>query len=107
MLGEPACGDSKPLLRPAWVTDLPAIYRGELGYIHQWEPRHVRADNPGCLLYERAGFGHVGANAFGYLRYELRVAGYRPAGAGAAGLSGRVRGSSAVARPSRGRNDTR
>nr|WP_288453231.1 GNAT family N-acetyltransferase [uncultured Pseudomonas sp.] len=28
------------VLRPARVTDLPAIYRGELGYIRQWEPQH-------------------------------------------------------------------
>ncbi|MGY1954947.1 GNAT family N-acetyltransferase [Pseudomonas pergaminensis] len=27
-------------LRPAIVTDLPAIYRGELAYIQQWEPAH-------------------------------------------------------------------
>lgn len=30
-------------LRPATVTDLPAIYRGELGYIQQWEPAHEAA----------------------------------------------------------------
>ncbi len=36
---------------------------------------HVRADDPARRLYERAGFGHVGANALGYLRYELQVAG--------------------------------
>lgn len=153
----PAGVVSQPVLRPARVTDLPAIYRGELGYIRQWEPQHehawqmaaerhlvqwvenferltvacledqlvgyslwademgyaqlctlhvseayrrkgigrrlveayieqarqagfetlslhVRADNPARLLYERAGFGHVGANALGYLRYELRAA---------------------------------
>ncbi|MFB4369045.1 MULTISPECIES: GNAT family N-acetyltransferase [unclassified Pseudomonas] len=28
------------VLRLARVTDLPAIYRGELGYIRQWEPQH-------------------------------------------------------------------
>nr|USW04034.1 GNAT family N-acetyltransferase [Pseudomonas pergaminensis] len=27
-------------LRPAIVTDLPSIYRGELAYIQQWEPTH-------------------------------------------------------------------
>lgn len=27
-------------LRPAIVTDLPLIYRGELAYIQQWEPAH-------------------------------------------------------------------
>lgn len=158
MIGEPENGDSTPVLRPAQVTDLPAIYRGELGYIRQWEPQHehawqmaaerhlalwvenferltvacvddqlvgyslwadelghaelctvhvgeayrrggigqvlvgayiesarqagfetlslhVRADNPARRLYERAGFVHVGANALGYLRYELQVAG--------------------------------
>mgnify|MGYP002037453977 FL=1 len=31
---------SAVVLRPARVTDLPAIYRGELGYIRQWEPQH-------------------------------------------------------------------
>lgn len=36
-------GDSKPVLRPARVTDLPAVYRGELGYIRQWEPQHEHA----------------------------------------------------------------
>jgi ribosomal protein S18 acetylase RimI-like enzyme len=30
-------------LRPALVTDLPSIYRGELGYIQQWEPAHLVA----------------------------------------------------------------
>lgn len=39
----PTGGDSKPVLRPARVTDLPAIYRGELGYICQWEPQHEHA----------------------------------------------------------------
>lgn len=154
---EPESGASQPVLRPAQVTDIAAIYRGELGYIRQWEPQHehawqmaaeqnlvqwvenferltvacledqlvgyslwrdeqghaqlctlhvfeafrrrgigrvlvaayiesawragfetlsldVRADNPARLLYERAGFGQVGANARGYLRYELRAA---------------------------------
>ncbi|OLU23635.1 GNAT family N-acetyltransferase [Pseudomonas sp. PA15(2017)] len=157
MIGKPAWDDSKPVLRPARVTDLPAIYRGELGYIRQWEPQHeqawqmaaerhlaqwvenferltivcvddqlvgyslwadelghaelytlhvseayrrrgigqmlvgayidsarqvgfetlslhVRADNPARRLYERAGFAHLGANALGYLHYELQVA---------------------------------
>jgi ribosomal-protein-alanine N-acetyltransferase len=27
-------------LRPARVTDLPSVYRGELAYIQQWEPTH-------------------------------------------------------------------
>lgn len=30
-------------LRLARVTDLPAIYRGELAYIQQWEPTHETA----------------------------------------------------------------
>ncbi len=30
-------------LRPAMVTDLPSIYRGELAYIQQWEPAHEAA----------------------------------------------------------------
>lgn len=29
------------VLRPALVTDLPSIYRGEMGYIQQWEPAHM------------------------------------------------------------------
>jgi len=33
----------KPVLRPAMITDLPAIYRGEQGYIRQWEPQHEGA----------------------------------------------------------------
>ncbi len=43
MIGEPDNGDPKPVLRPARVTDLPAIYRGELAYIRQWEPQHEHA----------------------------------------------------------------
>lgn len=39
----PAGVVSQPVLRPARVTDLPAIYRGELGYIRQWEPQHEHA----------------------------------------------------------------
>jgi ribosomal protein S18 acetylase RimI-like enzyme len=30
-------------LRPAHITDLPAIYRGEQGYIQRWEPAHEAA----------------------------------------------------------------
>lgn len=30
-------------LRPACVTDLPAIYRGEQDYIQPWEPKHEAA----------------------------------------------------------------
>lgn len=30
-------------LRPARVTDLPAVYRGELDYIQTWEPTHEAA----------------------------------------------------------------
>lgn len=43
MICQPTAGDSRPVLRPARVTDLPAIYRGELGYIRQWEPQHEHA----------------------------------------------------------------
>lgn len=31
------------ILRPARVTDLPAIYRGEEAYIQRWEPAHESA----------------------------------------------------------------
>ncbi len=30
-------------LRPARITDLPAVYRGERGYIQRWEPAHELA----------------------------------------------------------------
>lgn len=157
MRGEPEAVTWQPVARPGRVTDIPAIYRGELGSTRQWEPQHesawqagveqhfrlrvenvtrltaagldeqvagyslwddeegraelctqhvseayrrrgigqalveayvesarqtgfemlsldVRADHPARRLYEHAGFGHVGANALGYLRYELQAA---------------------------------
>lgn len=40
MTSEPENRVVAVVLRPARVTDLPAIYRGELGYIRQWEPQH-------------------------------------------------------------------
>lgn len=40
MTSEPEKRISPIVLRAARVTDLPAIYRGELGYIRQWEPQH-------------------------------------------------------------------
>ncbi len=43
MICQPTAGDSRPVLRPARVIDLPAIYRGELGYIRQWGPQHEHA----------------------------------------------------------------
>ncbi|WP_416362987.1 GNAT family N-acetyltransferase [Pseudomonas sp. NFX183] len=35
--------DSPVTLRPAAVTDLPSIYRGEQAYIQCWEPAHESA----------------------------------------------------------------
>ncbi|MDQ7984328.1 GNAT family N-acetyltransferase [Pseudomonas sp. G34] len=43
MAGAPESVASQPVLRPARATDIPAIYRGELGYIRQWEPQHEQA----------------------------------------------------------------